>query len=65
MASIYGNLSSGEIKAGGANLAAWLVGGMSMFVLQKIGDKYPKLKEYNLGLAMILGTIAGAVAKFS
>ena len=65
MASIYGNLSSGEIKTGGANLAAWVVGGVSMYVLQKIGEKFPKIKEYNLGLAMILGTIAGAVAKFA
>lgn len=65
MASIYGNLSSGVIKTGGANLAAWVVGGVSMYVLQKIGEKFPKIKEYNLGLAMILGTIAGAVAKFA
>ena len=36
-----------------------------MYVLQKIGEKFPKIKEYNLGLAMILGTIAGAVAKFA
>lgn len=65
MASIYGNLSSGEIKTGGPNLTAWLVGGLSMFALQKLGEKFPKIKEYNLGLAMILGTIAGAVAKFA
>ena len=36
-----------------------------MAAAQKIGEKFPKIKEYNLGLAMILGTIAGAVAKFA
>ncbi len=61
MTAIYGNLSSAELKSGGANLAAWAVSGIAMFVLFKISQRVQKLKEYNLGIAMIAGTIAGAV----
>ncbi len=63
MTAIYGNLSSAELKNGGANLAAWAVAGVTMFVLFKVSQKFTKLKEYNLGIAMIAGTIAGAVTQ--
>ena len=65
MTAIYGNLSSAELKSGGANLAAWFIAGVAMFVLVKVSNTYPKLKEYNLGLAMILGTVVGAIVKMT
>lgn len=63
MTAIYGNLSSAELKNGGPNLVAWLVAGVTMFVLYKVSQKFTKIKEYNLGIAMIAGTVAGALAK--
>lgn len=63
MTAIYGNLSSSELKSGGANLAAWFMAGVAMFCLYHISNKYPKLKEYNLGLAMVIGTLVGAIYK--
>lgn len=63
MTAIYGNLSSAELKRGGASLIAWVVAGVTMFVLYEVSKRIPKLKEYNLGIAMIAGTIAGAVAQ--
>lgn len=63
MAAIYGNLSSAELKSGGPNLAAWAAAGVAMFILFKVSRRYTKLKEYNLGIAMIIGTIAGAIAQ--
>jgi hypothetical protein len=62
MAAIYGNLSSAELKNGGPNLVAWMVAGITMLVLYKVSQRFTKLKEYNLGIAMILGTVAGALA---
>ncbi len=63
MTAIYGNLSSAELKNGGANLVAWTVAGVTMFVLYKVSQKFTRIKEYNLGIAMIVGTIAGATAQ--
>ena len=63
MTAIYGNLSSAELKNGGPNLIAWAVAGVTMFILFKVAQAFPRLKEYNLGIAMIVGTIAGAVSQ--
>ena len=63
MAAIYGNLSSAELKNGGPNLIAWATAGITMFVLFEVSKRFTKLKEYNLGIAMIAGTIAGAIAQ--
>ena len=63
MTAIYGNLSSAELKNGGPNLVAWTVAGVTMFVLYKVSQKFTRIKEYNLGIAMIVGTIAGATAQ--
>lgn len=63
MTAIYGNLSSAELKSGGPNMIAWLIAGATMFILFKVAHQFPRLKEYNLGIAMIVGTIAGAVSQ--
>lgn len=63
MAAIYGNLSSAEMKNGGPNMVAWAMAGVTMFVLYHVSKRFTKLKEYNLGIAMIVGTVVGAVAQ--
>lgn len=63
MAAIYGNLSSAELKNGGPNMMAWAAAGITMFVLYHVSKKFTKLKEYNLGIAMVAGTLVGAVSE--
>lgn len=43
-----------------ANTVAAVVAGITMIFLSKLAEDHPKLKEYNLGIAMIFGMI-GAV----
>lgn len=61
MCAIYGNLSAGTILGGGDLIAAWVAGGLSTFVFHKIAERFEKIKEYSLGLAMIVGTVVGAL----
>ena len=56
---IFGYLNSGEILKGVGNSLAVLVGAVSMVaVVKTVCKKYPKLMEYALGIAMIIGMIA-------
>lgn len=43
------------------NLAAVITSAVTMTCLIKISDKHPKLKEYNLGIAMIVGMISAVI----
>lgn len=53
---IFGFLNSGEIIKGHGNAMATLAGAFSMVAIVKlIVPKHPKLMEYSLGLAMIVG----------
>lgn len=54
-------LVGGHLLAGGAKLVAALVAGGGMILLVKLSEKYPKLGEYNLGLAMVMGMVAGVI----
>ncbi len=55
---IFGYLNSGEILKSTGHTIAMLTGAVSMVLLMKtICVKYPKLKEYSLGIAMIIGMI--------
>lgn len=54
-------LVSGHLLAGGGRLVAALVSGFAMIGLIKLSEKMPKLAEYNLGIAMIIGMIAGSI----
>lgn len=38
-----------------------IVAGISMIFLTKLAEKHPKLREYNLGLAMVVGMIGAVV----
>lgn len=61
MCAIYGNLSSSTVLNGSDYIGAWLAGGISTFIFYNISQKHEKLKEYSLGLAMIIGTVVGAL----
>lgn len=61
MLGVFGYLNAGDVAKGGGNLVAVIVGALFMiFMVTKITVKYPKLKEYSLGIAMLCGMI-GAV----
>ena len=53
---IFGYLNSGEILKGVGNTLAVIAGAISMVAITKtVCKKYPKLMEYSLGIAMIIG----------
>ncbi len=55
---IFGYLNSGEILKGMGNTIAVLAGAVSMVILVKtVCRKIPRLMEYSLGIAMIIGMI--------
>ena len=55
---IFGYLNGGEVLKGIGNTIAVLVGAISMMILVKtVCKKVPKLMEYSLGIAMIIGMI--------
>ena len=58
MLGAYGYLNSGDIVKGGGNLIAVIGGAFGMITISKIASKHPKLKEYTLGIAMLIGMTA-------
>lgn len=61
MLGVFGYLNAGDVAKGGGNLVAVIVGALFMiFMVTKVTAKYPKLKEYSLGIAMLCGMV-GAV----
>jgi hypothetical protein len=54
-------LLGGHLIAGGGRLVSALAAGISMILLGKLSEKFPKLVEYNLGIAMIVGMVAGVI----
>ena len=64
----FGYLFLNEVKKGlqpGASsaIAAALSALIAMIILEQIAKKYPKITEYNLGIAMIIGMIVAVVVK--
>ncbi len=56
---IFGYLNSGDILKGVPNAVSVLIGAVSMIILVRIVcKKIPKLMEYSLGIAMIIGIFA-------
>ncbi len=54
-------LVGGHLLAGSGRLVAALAAGIAMIVLGRLSQKMPKLSEYNLGLAMVVGMIAAVI----
>ena len=42
-------------------LGAAIASGVCMFICLKLAGKYPRLREYSLGIAIIIGLIAGSI----
>lgn len=61
MLGVFGYLNSGDIRKGGGGLIAVIVGGIAMVAMIKITQKLPKLKEYSLGIAMLIGMFAAVI----
>ena len=63
---IFGYLNANEIKKGWGNTIACLAGALGMVALMKfVVPKYPKLAEYSLGIAMIIGMIFAVIYDLS
>ena len=71
MSGAFGFLCSNEITKAlrsvkGKNypaVAAAVSAALLMVVFEKLGNKYPKLKEYSLGIVMILAMVIAMVFK--
>lgn len=61
MLGVFGYLNSGEIKKGGGGLISLIAGAIGMIVVVKLSEKMPKLKEYALGIAMLIGMVAAVI----
>lgn len=62
----FGYLNSGDVVKGGSNLIAVLTGAITMVIFAFIIPKYPKLKvlkEYTLGIAMLIGVFLAVLFK--
>lgn len=57
MAYLFG---SNAIKGGGNTVSA-IVAGIAMLLLGAVTKRFPKLTEYNLGIAMIVGMVVAVV----
>lgn len=59
---IFGYLTSNQIIAGLGSGVAAVVGALSMALMNKYTDKlFPRLKEFSLGIAMVLGIVVAAM----
>ncbi|WZL73236.1 DUF5058 family protein [Clostridiaceae bacterium 35-E11] len=54
-------LTTGNLLAGSGKLISAVVAGLAMIVFVKLSEKVPALKEYNLGLAMVVGMFAAVL----
>jgi hypothetical protein len=61
MFGLFAFLWSGTLLKGSANLFAGLVAFSAMYLISFVSNKYPRLQEPALGLAMIIGMLAGAI----
>ncbi|MFH0872863.1 MAG: DUF5058 family protein [bacterium] len=53
-------LMSGNLLAGGPKAIGVIAGGISMILFLQLAKRYPALKEYTLGLAMVVGMFIAA-----
>lgn len=54
---VFGYLDSGHVLAGGGRLVAVLAGAISMVILLRVIEKVKWLREYTLGIAMLIGML--------
>jgi hypothetical protein len=56
----FAYLMSGNLLAGGPKAIGVIAGGISMILFLQLAKRYPALKEYTLGLAMVVGMFIAA-----
>lgn len=56
-----GYLLTGHLLAGGSRFWAGVTAAVAMILLEKISANMPKLKEYNLGIAMVIGMAVAVI----
>jgi len=61
MLGVFGYLNSDSVKKGGGSLVSVIAGAVAMVALLKISQKFPKLKEYSLGIAMLFGMFMAVI----
>lgn len=64
----FGYLNSGDVIKGGGRLIALLFGALVMILIVKLIEKSPKfafIKDYSLGIAMLLGMTAAIISKIT
>lgn len=59
----FGYLTINQAPGGTTNIVVMVTAGLSMALLQVLSDKYKKgwIKEWSLGIAMLMGLIAAAI----
>ena len=58
---VYANMGAQRAVAGTGSLVAWLGGAITMLLMNIVAKKFKVLKEYKMGIALIMGTVLAAV----
>lgn len=60
--SVFGYLNAGDVVKGHGNLISVIFGAIGMIVFTKyLNVKFPKVKEYSLGIAMLFGMVGATL----
>ncbi|BCV24068.1 hypothetical protein kuro4_08410 [Gelria sp. Kuro-4] len=55
MLGVFGYLNTSHVLAGGGRLIAVVTGAIAMVILLKLAERAKWLREYTLGIAMLIG----------
>ena len=59
---VFGYLNAGDVVKGHGNLISVIFGAIGMIVFTKyLNVKFPKVKEYSLGIAMLFGMVGATL----
>jgi hypothetical protein len=61
MLGVFGFLNSRNIVKMGGPLIATVAGAIAMVILVNIAKKMPAIKEYTLGIAMLIGMFVATI----
>ena len=62
MIGVFGCLNSRNLMGSRGPLVATLAGGVAMVVLLQLAKRHPWMREYTLGMAMLIGMFAAMCA---
>ena len=59
---VFGYLNAGDVVKGHGNLISVIFGALGMILFTKyLNQKFPKIKEYSLGIAMLFGMVGATL----